>query len=253
MKQWLSPLCLFVFVGFAAKAQPVLTTTEGWTYEVLSPGNGPQLTRQQAALTHNRLIDAQGQVLVSTYDIGVPDYQLVSELSEPFQEAMEIMQPGGKYRFHIPVDQFRAASRVGDRLQLPPGLVTWEMEILQILPPLPDVARVVSLVYKSEGAAAAFQKFQDLRSQRSGEVYFGEWEVNQLGYLFLKQGNTKEAIEIFQYNAQAHPGSFNANDSLGEAYLRAGNRELAAQFYRRSLQLNPGNENARRMLSEMEN
>lgn len=228
------------------------TAPGGWRYEVLRAGNGQQLTERHGALTHNRLVTEDGQVLVSTYAIGVPDYQLVSELTKPFQRACSVMQAGGKYRFHIPVADFKAASKNGASMKLPGDEITWEVELLQVLPPKRDVARVIAEVFKTDGPDAAFEKFQDLRSQRSADVYFGEWEVNQLGYLFLRQGHIEYAIEILQYNAQAHPNSFNAHDSLGEAYHKAGNDMLAAQHYRRSLQLNPENDNARKMLEKLE-
>ncbi|MCB9267054.1 MAG: hypothetical protein H6558_18675 [Lewinellaceae bacterium] len=59
------------------------------------------------ALTHNQLLDVNGRVLVSTYQIGVPDYQLISELPSSFQSAFEVMKVGGKYRFDIPMPDLR--------------------------------------------------------------------------------------------------------------------------------------------------
>jgi len=251
---WLSPLCLLLlWTVLPALSQSDQTTSNGWSYDLLSPGNGPSVTIDHGFLSHNRLIDGDGKILVSTYAIGVPDYQITSELSPPFQQACTVMQAGGKYRFHIPIEEFKTATRGAAKLQLPGEEVLWEVEILQVLPPKPDVATAVVAVYKSDGPEAAFAHFQDLRSQRSAEVYFGEWEVNQLGYFFLNNGQVEQAIDIFKYNAQAHSKSFNAHDSLAEAYHQAGNKLLAAQHYRRSLQLNPENANAKKMLAELDN
>ncbi len=252
--KWLSPLCLLLlWSALPALAQSEQTTANGWSYEVLQAGRGPMVTVDHGFLNHNQLIDGEGKVLVSTYAIGVPDYQIIAELSPPFQTACTVMQAGGKYRFHIPVEEFKSATRGGAKLQLPGKEILWEVEVLQVLPPKPDVATTVVAVYKSEGPEAAFSHFQDLRSQRSADVYFGEWEVNQLGYFFLNNGHVEQAVDIFKYNAQAHPDSFNAHDSLAEAYHQAGNKLLAAQHYRRSLQLNPKNGNAKKMLAELEN
>ena len=250
--KWLSPLCLLLCAVLPVFSQGSLTTQDGWVYEVLKPGNGQQVTLNNGALTHNQLIDSNGKILVSTYQIEVPDYQLISELSPPFQSACLVMKAGGKYRFHIPVEDFKTATKGGEAMDLPGALITWEVEVLQVLPPKQDVARVISAVYRSEGADAAYQKFEDLRSQRSTQVYFGEWEVNQLGYLFLGQGQTDYAVKILEYNTQAHPNSFNAHDSLGEAYQKAGNIQLAIQHYKRSLQLNPDNKNAQEMLEKLD-
>lgn len=250
--KWLSPLCLVLIAVIPALSQDKEVSSNGWRYEVLLAGQGQQLTEQHGALTHNQLLTDEGQILVSTYQIGVPDYQLVAELSKPFQQACSVMQSGGKYRFHIPMEEFKAASRNGSSLNLPGKEIIWEVELLQVLPPKQDVARVIAETYKKDGADAAFQQFQDLRSQRSAEVYFGEWEVNQLGYLFLKEGHSEKALQILQYNAQAHPNSYNAHDSLGEAYLQTDNKVMALQHYRRSLQINPQNENAITRIKELE-
>lgn len=251
--KWLPPLCLLMLIALPVFSQTEQATAPGgWRYEVLRAGKGQQLTERHGALTHNQLVTEDGKVLVSTYAIGVPDYQLVPQLTKPFQRACSVMQAGGKYRFHIPIEDFKMASKGGASMDLPGKEVTWEVELLQILPPKQDVARVIAEVFKADGADAAYEKFQDLRSQRSTDVYFGEWEVNQLGYLFLQKGHTEYAIDILQYNAQAHPNSFNAHDSLGEAYHKAGNNMLAAQHYRQSLRLNSKNENARKMLSKLE-
>jgi tetratricopeptide (TPR) repeat protein len=246
--KWQSPLCLLLFIASWAHAQQ-LTTPNGWVYEVLKPGSGPLLTAQDGALAHNQLTDSQGKVLVSTYKIGVPDYQLISDLSHAFQQAFAVMQSGGKYRFHIPVSDFRDALRSNADLSLPGKVAFWDMELLQILPPLPDGARLVAQVMQQSGPEAALARYQSL--QRSAEAYFGEWEINQVGYLFLQKGQAAEALEIFKGNAMQHSGSFNAHDSLAEAYYTLGNKAMALEHYEKSLRLNPQNDNARAMLAKL--
>ncbi|MEJ2502693.1 MAG: c-type cytochrome [Gemmatimonadota bacterium] len=68
--------------------------------------------------------------------------------------------------------------------------------------------------------------------------------VNRLGYTLLDRGDAEAAIVAFRLNADAHPDSWNAWDSLGEAYERAGNDGAAVDAYRRSLELDPSNERA---------
>ncbi len=247
MKNWLSPLCLFLLLAFGAHAQQ--QTPNGWSYDVLQPGTGPALTAQNGALTHNQLVDADGRILVSTYQINVPDYQRMSELDPAFQKAFSVMQEGGKYRFHIPVSDFKKAMRTRKPLNLPGNSVTWEMELVRVLPPLPDGARLVQEVFQKKGADAAHQEFQALLG--SGKAFFGEWEVNQIGYLFLNEGRKQEALTAFQHNAKQHPDSANAFDSLAEAYYQNGNKAEARRCYQRSLELNPDNANARKMLSKL--
>lgn len=60
-----------------------------------------------------------------------------------------------------------------------------------------------------------------------------------------------DAIAVFEVNARAHPGSWNAFDSLGEVYVLAQDRPQALNAYRRSLALNPGNDGARRAIAQL--
>ncbi len=246
MSKWLSPLGLLIAMFSFANAQNP-TTPSGWKYEVIRSGSGKSLSRQSAALTHNKLTTEGGKVLSSTYAIGVPDYQVVSELSAEFQEACTLMKAGARYVFQIPVEDFPRA----DQLQLTGETVTWEIEILEVLPPKPDVAKKVIGVYRQSGLDAAHQKFLALSKEPSKDVYFGEWEVNQLGYFFLQQGKEQAAIDVLAFNVRQHPNSANAHDSLGEAYYKAGEHNKAKKHYRRSLQLNPNNKNAQEMLEKL--
>lgn len=68
-----------------------------------------------------------------------------------------------------------------------------------------------------------------------------EGDLNRLGYVYLRDGKTKEAIEVFKLNVEAFPNSFNVYDSLGEGYMADGQTELAIVNYEKSVQLNPNN------------
>lgn len=247
MKNWLSPLCLFLLLTMGLYAQQ--KTPNGWVYEELQSGSGPKLSPEHGALTHNQLLASNGQVLVSTYQIGVPDYQRIAALSPPLQQAFSVMQQGGKYRFHIPIKAFEEAMRTQKALNLPGEEVTWVMELIEILPPLPDGARIVRETLQKDGAAAAIGHFNKL--VENGSAYLGEWEVNQIGYFFLSSGHKAEALQVMQYNAEQHPNSANAFDSLAEAHLQNGQEAKAKQCYERSLEINPDNANARKMLSKL--
>lgn len=247
MKNWLSPLGLFLLLSLGLHAQQ--KTPNGWVFEELKPGSGPMLSTDYGALTHNQLLTSNGQVLVSTYQIGVPDYQRISALSPALQQAFSVMQEGGKYRFYIPIKDFEEAMRTKKALNLPGEELTWEMELLELLPPLPDGARVIRETLQKEEPSVALQHFDKLAE--SGEAYLGEWEVNQIGYFFLSSGHKAEALHVMRYNTEQHPNSANAFDSLAEAYFQNGQEAEARECYMRSLEINPDNANAREMLSKL--
>ena len=86
----LTPLLLLLWTSSTIMAQRALTTESGWPYEVVTPGRGSLLDSNKGIETHNQLVDADRNVLVSTYAVGIPDYQLVKELSPPFQAACKV-------------------------------------------------------------------------------------------------------------------------------------------------------------------
>ncbi|MEO7983585.1 MAG: hypothetical protein ABI688_05860 [Bacteroidota bacterium] len=65
-----------------------------------------------------------------------------------------------------------------------------------------------------------------------------EHELNNLGYLLLKQEKKKEALKIFQVNANLYPESANVISSLGEGYYETGDNKKAVAFLEKALELN---------------
>lgn len=107
-----------------------------------------------------------------------------------------------------------------------------------------SIAHTLSAGIASIGVDAAVKQYREIRAADPAAYNFDESQLNTLGYQFFRAKRFKEAIRIFQLNAEVYPRSSNAWDSLGEACLGAGNIAEAIIHYRRSLQLNPSNRNA---------
>ena len=118
-------------------------------------------------------------------------------------------------------------------------------------PPKPSIADELRRVIEAEGIAAAEARYRDLKATRPDAFAFGENELNGLGYVYLRDGDTATALRIFQLNVEAFPDASNPYDSLGEAYLAAGDTAQAITNYGRSVELNPGNANGRRVLERL--
>jgi tetratricopeptide (TPR) repeat protein len=103
----------------------------------------------------------------------------------------------------------------------------------------------------SQGVDAAVRYFHKKREFEPDIVLFEEIEMNALGYRFLQEGKTKNAIELFKLNTIAYPNSSNVFDSLGEAYLKTGQKDLAIKNYEKALELNPENTNAEQILKKL--
>ena len=112
-------------------------------------------------------------------------------------------------------------------------------------------AGMLALVEMTKGAPAAIDEYHYLRQNAADKYEFNEGTLNQLGYQILGQGDTKNAIQVFQMNVQEYPKSWNCYDSLGEAYMKAGQKDLAIQNYNKSLELNPNNTNGVEMLKKL--
>jgi tetratricopeptide (TPR) repeat protein len=78
--------------------------------------------------------------------------------------------------------------------------------------------------------------FDRARQKKSGTMLFPENEMNLYGYELLQQGNTKDAIIVFEMNVEAFPASANTYDSLSDAYLAAGQRDKALTFAEKAIE-----------------
>lgn len=245
-------LCLLLLFTLSLAAQDKQKTPNGWEYKVIQEGKGKKATRESGVEAHMRVFDASGNVLFSSYDLGLPDYQTLADVPEAYQTAVEMMSEGSKFTFHVPMEDFKKGLGQGMEAELPGDHVVWELEILKVLPGKPSIADVVQKTMEQEGPDAAFAKYNTLVNKKSGDIYINEWEVNSLGYSFLQTAKTQEAISIFKYNVKMNPNSANAYDSLGEALVAAGQKQAAIEHYKKSLELNPANENAKKMITELE-
>jgi len=107
------------------------------------------------------------------------------------------------------------------------------------------------LKIKEEGVISAETYYKKAKEKNPEQKIFFEDSMNALGYDFLLNNKTEEAIVIFSLMVTEYPDSWNAFDSLGEAYLVHGDKDRARLNYEKSLELNPKNENGRKVLAEM--
>ena len=107
------------------------------------------------------------------------------------------------------------------------------------------------LTAKLGGVDDVLRKYDELKSSGDAKQRPPEFVLNALGYEFLQNGKTDDAIRLFQRNVQEYPESGNVWDSLAEAYATAGKKGLAIENYEKSLQLDPKNENAKEWLRKL--
>jgi predicted alpha/beta superfamily hydrolase len=89
-----------------------------------------------------------------------------------------------------------------------------------------------------KGADAHYAKLSD----RFGyKIPTPENLINQIGYQFLADGKSEEAIGAFKTNVERYPDSANVYDSLAEAYERGGRIDLAEPLYEKAKTLGQQN------------
>jgi pimeloyl-ACP methyl ester carboxylesterase len=90
----------------------------------------------------------------------------------------------------------------------------------------------------ARGLAYAFRAINEVR-RKDQQYRHSEDDVNSWGYALLHDGETQQALTVFQLNVKLHPESANAYDSLAEADEAAGDRPHAIAHYKRALELRP--------------
>lgn len=140
-------------------------------------------------------------------------------------------------------------------LQTNPGLLSAAQKIMKEEDYSMGRISVAELFYKylpSDGFDTALVKMKQAKENNDMKYIFPELEINNLGldYMFFKR-EPHHAVALFKFNAEAHPTSWNAYDSLGEGYLQIGEDELSAAAFEKSLELNPDNSNAANQLKKI--
>ena len=120
-------------------------------------------------------------------------------------------------------------------------------------PPKMSIIATLDKTIREKGIEAGISEYRNLKAKESATYDFAEAELNNLGYLLMRAGKVKDAVEIFKLNVEAYPQASNPYDSLGEAYMNMNERELAISNYKKSLELNPKNTNAVEMLKRLQN
>lgn len=105
----------------------------------------------------------------------------------------------------------------------------------------------------TEGIDQAITAFETMLAQADEKQKQAAPSVlNTVGYMFLKEGKTKEAIQFFQKNAELFPDNGNVYDSLGEAYAQSGKFNKAKEYFQLALEKDEQNMNAREVLRHLE-
>jgi tetratricopeptide (TPR) repeat protein len=85
------------------------------------------------------------------------------------------------------------------------------------------------------GAAQVRQQLIEARQKDPHAQLWPEVSGDIIGSGQLREGKTKEAIDIFEVNLLAYPDSADAHFNLADAYLQDGQKDLARQYAEKAL------------------
>lgn len=94
-------------------------------------------------------------------------------------------------------------------------------------------------ILQQKGFEEAVKTFKQLKEEEPQNPIISETAFNNLGYEYLNNKSYALAINILKLNAESHPNSANACDSLAEAYETSGNKEMAIKYYQKVLEILP--------------
>jgi CubicO group peptidase (beta-lactamase class C family) len=104
---------------------------------------------------------------------------------------------------------------------------------------------------KKQGYEHATEIAEEMKQKDAG-FNLPEDDVNDLGFILMRDNKKKEAVEIFKFNLSRFPNSANAYDSLAEGYQAAGEKGLALKNFKKAVELNPKNTYAADRIKELE-
>ena len=119
------------FLDENAKREGVVTTATGLQYEVLKEGSGdsPKETDNVTVHYHGTLID--GTVFDSSVDRGQPATFPVNGVIQGWVEALQLMNPGAKYKLFIPSNLAYGERGAGGAIG-PNATLVFEVELISI-------------------------------------------------------------------------------------------------------------------------
>lgn len=111
--------------------QSVTVTDSGLQYEVLSAGDGAQPTMSDTVVVHYEGSLLDGSVFDSSYERDNPATLPLNGVIKGWQEGLQLMEEGAKYKFYVPADLAYGESGAGQRIG-PNETLIFEVELIEV-------------------------------------------------------------------------------------------------------------------------
>ena len=111
----------------------IQTTSSGLQYEVLEAGSGIAPADTSKVKVHYKGSLLNGEVFDSSYERGDPTVFVVNRVIQGWQEALQLMQPGSKYRLFIPSNLGYGENGTPNGEIPPNSVLVFEVELLEVM------------------------------------------------------------------------------------------------------------------------
>lgn len=122
------------FLEKNGKKAGVKTTASGLQYEVIKEGTGPKPNDSSTVSVHYHGTLIDGTVFDSSVDRGNPAQFPLNRVIKGWQEGIQLMSVGSKYKFWIP-SELGYGDNGGGGVIKPGALLIFEVELLKIVDP----------------------------------------------------------------------------------------------------------------------
>ena len=117
------------FLAENAKREGVVTLESGLQYEIIEEGEGPRPGKNNKITTHYRGTLIDGTQFDSSYDRNEPATFPLGQVIQGWQEAIQLMSTGSKWKIYIPYDLAYGEQGAGN--SIPPfAALIFEIELL---------------------------------------------------------------------------------------------------------------------------
>ena len=120
-----------IFLEQNKSMEGVTITSSGLQYKVLVAGEGDSPSLIDTVLVHYRGTVMDGTVFDSSYDRGEPASFSLQSIIPGWQEVLQLMKPGDKWRVVLPPDLAYGASGAGQIIG-PNEVLVFEIELLDV-------------------------------------------------------------------------------------------------------------------------
>jgi FKBP-type peptidyl-prolyl cis-trans isomerase FklB len=120
------------FLAANAKKKGIITLPSGMQYEIIKEGTGPIPTAENKVSTHYHGTLIDGTVFDSSVDRGQPAEFGVTQVIQGWQEALQLMPEGSKWKLYIPYNLAYGDRGAGGAIG-PYSTLIFDIELLKIV------------------------------------------------------------------------------------------------------------------------